>query len=554
LLRVVRDDLLEAGQLARQLRRRFGQPGQQRVVMGERVPPRGRLTSDDERSDRGEVALHLERVVDPIAARARVGEGETGEQRHEQERGDRDGHHGQSLAPHRYIAPSHRSIDLRLANGYRPTERDDRARRPSLPPRGEPDREDGLDVGVRARDRAPAVPARRPGVVAERPPGGGTVPGVPPLRARPDLLRLPVGGQWIVFDPHRSRAHLLNPSAALVLDQLDGERDLDAVVRACSPAVAGRTPKLVADVATAIDEFVAEGLAGPDGAAVDDHPIGPAVSTDERIDDVIVPHRTRAFRGIETAFDIATDDQDLTGRLDHLLGALADEDPPDERHHYVIATGATAATIALDGSIVVRLPPGPLVVQYLLWHIDRLVTATTRHHLLLHAGAVSSPAGIAVLAGVMNSGKSTLTAALVRDGLAFVTDEMVAIDTVDHLVTPFPRPITLESGSWALFDETAADGRSGQTGSRRYLDPPTAPARVRRPITHLVFPQFLADTELELTPVAPADAAIELVRHTFALDAAGLAALVDLVERVPSVRLRHPGIDVAVPALRAWIG
>jgi len=395
---------------------------------------------------------------------------------------------------------------------------------------------------------------------------------VTPPEARSDLWRVEVDGQWLIFDPRRKRAHLLNTSAVTVLDLLDGHRGIDDVVERCA-ATTGVSPDVLrSDVVDAIDGLTAEGLVVTDVSIIEDTPPELPLTTDEPVVTGEAPQRTSRFRGIETTFDVATDDPALTARLDHLLSALSvpdtgAESPNDDRvvHHYTITTDSSTTTIALDGLVVVRLPAGPLVLQYLLWHIDRLVVATTTRHLLLHAGAVIADDGVTVLAGVMNSGKSTLTAALVRDGLGFITDEMVALDVGDQLVTPFPRPITLEFGSWPLFEATADDGAHASNGTRRYLDPDETADETgdetaagtgeseRRPITHLVFPQFVAGTEIELTPVAPADAALELARHTFTLDEDGMTALAALAVRVPAIRLRHPGIDVAVPALRGWL-
>ena len=405
----------------------------------------------------------------------------------------------------------------------------------------------------------------------------GACEGPLPITASDHLHRVVVDGHTLVFDPVAHRAHLLNPSAVLVLDLLDG-RPIDDVVTACADA-AGRAPgDVAAEVVAAVDVLVAEGLVATDpgstdpgstdvarGAPSSGRPPGAnpiALTSDERVD-LAGTHRTRRFRGIETAFVIEADAA-LVARLDELLVGLVDApagggslEGPSAFHRYVVAADGTTATIALDGRRVTRLPQGPLVVQHLLWHIDRLITEEATHHLLLHAGAVVVDDGIVVLAGVMDSGKSTLTAALVQTGFAFVTDEIVAIDLDDRLVTPFARPITLEAGSWGLFPAATAalavDGDDAPRSSRRYLTPDGPLAGARRGVTHVVFPEFVADSALTLEAVTPAQAALELTQHTFTLDHRGLAAIADLVERVPCVRLRHPGIEVAVPALASWL-
>ena len=75
--------------------------------------------------------------------------------------------------------------------------------------------------------------------------------------------------------------------------------------------------------------------------------------------------------------------------------------------------------------------------------------------LVLHAGAVASATGALVLPAGPNYGKSTLTAALVRAGLAYLTDEAAAI-TAEGICRPYPKAIALEPGSFEVyrFDHT----------------------------------------------------------------------------------------------------
>jgi hypothetical protein len=58
-----------------------------------------------------------------------------------------------------------------------------------------------------------------------------------------------------------------------------------------------------------------------------------------------------------------------------------------------------------------------------------------------------------VFAGVMEAGKTTLVAGLVRAGFGYLTDEAGAIERETLLIQPYPKPLSLEPGSWPLFPE-----------------------------------------------------------------------------------------------------
>ncbi|MGH7802422.1 MAG: hypothetical protein ACREOW_17645 [Thermodesulfobacteriota bacterium] len=61
------------------------------------------------------------------------------------------------------------------------------------------------------------------------------------------------------------------------------------------------------------------------------------------------------------------------------------------------------------------------------------------NHFILHAGVVSWKDRGIILCGDMNSGKSTLTLSLARNGFKFLSDEIAFIDLESFEVAPFPR-------------------------------------------------------------------------------------------------------------------
>jgi hypothetical protein len=74
------------------------------------------------------------------------------------------------------------------------------------------------------------------------------------------------------------------------------------------------------------------------------------------------------------------------------------------------------------------------------------VTAAVVLHsprLCVHAAVVSHPNGVLAVPGASGHGKSTLTAALLRAGFGYLSDEALAIDRRDLEVTAFPRPLSL---------------------------------------------------------------------------------------------------------------
>ena len=52
-----------------------------------------------------------------------------------------------------------------------------------------------------------------------------------------------------------------------------------------------------------------------------------------------------------------------------------------------------------------------------------------------------------LLPGPPDSGKTTLTAGLVRAGFRYLTDEAAFVDPTTRILRPFPRPLWMELGT-----------------------------------------------------------------------------------------------------------
>lgn len=178
-----------------------------------------------------------------------------------------------------------------------------------------------------------------------------------------------------------------------------------------------------------------------------------------------------SLRGLDYRFGVRTDDDMLGRRIDALMAGLRDAGPVG--HWYALTRSASvqdAVDLTQDGHPVALGQRPDDAVGWLVWAVNRAAADASRRHLLFHAGAVQlarhGQEGCGVLLpGASGSGKSTLSAGLVRAGLGYLTDELVALDMTSGQLLPYPKPITVKSGSFeALRDVSTADGRGGSDG------------------------------------------------------------------------------------------
>ncbi len=143
----------------------------------------------------------------------------------------------------------------------------------------------------------------------------------------------------------------------------------------------------------------------------------------------------------------------------------------------------------------------------------------------------------------MGAGKSTLAAALLRAGLGYLTDEIVAIDPVTGRrgalpEVPLARPRARTPGP------RAPAARRSIVGDALLVTPEViragGVATSARP-RWIVFPRYERDASTTLEPMRAPAALAAIARHSFHLDdgPAALATLAAAVERVVVLRARE---------------
>jgi hypothetical protein len=148
---------------------------------------------------------------------------------------------------------------------------------------------------------------------------------------------------------------------------------------------------------------------------------------------------------------------------------------------------------------------------------------------VLHSAAVGMPAGGTVLiAAPSGGGKSTLTAALVRRGCLFLSDEFVPIEPHSLRPLAYPRALGLKAGSRAL-------------GPPWHLPAPRLrPAQRGDAVRTIVLCQFLPGHPTLIEKLRRTEALARLLGQAPLLSqdrARGFAALAALVDRTPTFRL-----------------
>ena len=271
-------------------------------------------------------------------------------------------------------------------------------------------------------------------------------------------------------------------------------------------------------------------------------------------------YNTHRFVVLAHDFAVSTDDEAFGRYLDRILEPFAHTGPAATRYRFLEhgPTEAGSFELRYEGAMLACGSDPAEVFGHLLWHINRQVITTSRRWLLFHAAAAELDGRVVVLPADSESGKSTLVAGLVRAGLRYVTDEVVAIDLETGLVEPVPMAINLKSGSWDVLAALApaVEPELARYGGDRWvldvriirddvLAPATAPVLI-------VSPTYRPESTTRLVPLRPAEAAVLLGTHCFNLadtGRAGFETLLTVARRSPAYRMDVGHLGLACDAI-----
>lgn len=182
---------------------------------------------------------------------------------------------------------------------------------------------------------------------------------------------------------------------------------------------------------------------------------GDPADTLARLDQMPWVYRSARFRALDFDFAVRASNGtvgrylgdllrvfEVRGEPCHIYSFIDREQTPDGRYE-----------VYRDGEPVSTTTSPSSALRHLFWDVNRNVVEGTRDLLLFHASAVEHRGRAVVFPAPMGSGKTTLVSGLLQRGARYVTDEAVALDPSDLKIRPYPKPLSIESGSWDVLSD-----------------------------------------------------------------------------------------------------
>lgn len=254
-----------------------------------------------------------------------------------------------------------------------------------------------------------------------------------------------------------------------------------------------------------------------------------------------------AFHALGHRFGVRTTDAEIGAYLGWAFAPLS-RPGPASAWYSLLDCGPDVEPYLLywRDRLVMRHESPAVVLGHLLWHVNRQAITGRPDLVLLHAAAAERDGVGVVLPGAMEAGKTTLVAGLVQTGFRYLSDEAAVVEPQTMLLRAYPKPLSIDPGSWRLFGDLRPQVSDA---TRPYLRRQwQVPATAIRPdavtataVPRLVIlPRYVPGAATELEPSTRAGLLGELARLTFAFhDAAerNLTVLAALLRRCRCFRL-----------------
>lgn len=261
-----------------------------------------------------------------------------------------------------------------------------------------------------------------------------------------------------------------------------------------------------------------------------------------RFEGVNWAYESGRFLALDHDFGVRAVDPAVGRYVEQVFGAMAGRGRPSRWYSFIDRGSEHEQRYALYFESKQELvSSSPLsTMSRLLWHVNRQAVASCSDRVVVHAAAAEYDGRALLFPGPMESGKSTLVAGLVRDGLHYLTDEAAAVDTTSLRVQGLAKALTIDAGAWSVLSELEPDVDSA---TRAYVDGQwhvdvrtireDAVASSAAP-GYIIVSRYHRGATTGLTGISRPQALIALCENSFNLTLVGqrgLDALADVVRR-----------------------
>ena len=180
-------------------------------------------------------------------------------------------------------------------------------------------------------------------------------------------------------------------------------------------------------------------------------------------------------------------------------GSVVDRRP--ERSWSVTPAAGGRWSVAADKAVLTWMDDVVAATEYMLSDLELWIAEHATRRVFVHAGCVVIDGRAIVLPGPSTSGKTSLTAAFVRRGAVYYSDEFAVVDG-RGLVHPYARALAIRSSDGGPSRRVAVAELGGAAG------------RGPAPVGLIASVRFNEEQGWRIAPMSPAQSVLRLIENT----------------------------------------
>ncbi len=319
----------------------------------------------------------------------------------------------------------------------------------------------------------------------------------------------PLGDHLVLHDTKVEKLHLLNPMARSIWQACDQGFQLSEIARTLSELHRLPMDSALLTVKTTIETWSRSDPVDTSQAATDVTRVArpPAV------------RMTRYYGYYDRAVRVNYSATTLESLIHPVFESMATPLVKHPDHVFDVYQEQNAFVLSRDLQEISRTDSRENIALDTIRELTLMSYQSPAYLAVLHAGTVASSDQAILIAGNGGSGKTTLAAALIKNGFVHISDDVAPILNTNHEVFPVPVALCVKEGSWQAlqtwYPELTHQRTYQRFGKRvRFLSPGASVARApyrSYPVSHILFPRYQPGTSASLTPLSAAGVLQQLI-------------------------------------------
>lgn len=281
--------------------------------------------------------------------------------------------------------------------------------------------------------------------------------------------------------------------------------------------------------------------------------------TQNKVNDLTCSNILLSFSN--TNIKVSLDSDIIAKKVRKIFSNVLISDTSTADIYFEVISRSGSYLIVKDNIILEQIETESYAALMIAHYVVDFACKQTNWLTILHAAGVSCQGSSIIFPALGGSGKTTLTAALIKQGFDYINDDTIPLLRNTNELIHLPTSLSVKSGSWSLLqvfypEIEMLENYGSQEPRIKYLPPPKSTFSSPLLAKCIILPNYQAGAATNLDAISPVFAlqaivAGESLLH-LPLKKEDVTALIKWLEPLPCYRLTYDKLNPAVDLLRQF--